>query len=155
MKLLDFKQSERLDGLRKSMKTENYGEFELFDPKRHLSWQERKQLSDSWQAVASSALHAYSDQTLAYKNTHIFCQDNNAVHFAFCDSIKKNLHQGKMLKVNVTLNIDALASESVCQYCLHAISYEGFDVYRHRHKEYNDNILKTFNLTQYLEGKYK
>lgn len=155
MKLIDFKQSDSLDHLRKKMGMEDYGKFELFDPNRHLSWQERQRLSNEWIEVLSSSLHAYNDKTLAYKNSHVFCLHDEQVHFAFCDKIKKNMQQGKMPTVSVTINPEMLHDQGVCQYCLHAVSYQGFDVYRHRHQEYNENILKQFNLLNYISDKYK
>ena len=155
MKLIDFKQVEPLDYLREKMGMEDYGKFELFDPNRHLSWQERQRLGLEWHEVSSASLHAYSDKTLAYKNSHIFCLHNEEIHFALCDKIKKNMQQGKMPSVNVTLKSELLSGHNVCQYCLHAVSYQGFDVYRHRHQEYNENILKQFNLLNYISDKYK
>ena len=154
MKLVDFKQSESLDRLRNEMGMEGYGQFELFDPNRHLSWQERQNLNSNWNDISSSALHAYGDKTLAYKNSHIFCLNDDKVHFALCDQIKKSIQQGKMTSASITLNATLLTDCTVCQYCLHAVDYQGFDVYRHRHQEYNANILKQFNLQTYITNKY-
>lgn len=155
MKLVDFKQDKTLDDLRNKMGAEEYGKFELFDPSRHLSWQERQKINSDWVEISSSSLHAYGDKTLAYKNSHIFCQTNDQLHFAFCDQIKKQMQNGKIPKVNITLKRQLLTGKEVCQYCLHAVAYQGFDVYRHRHKEYNEGILKKFNLMSYLDEKYK
>lgn len=154
MKLLDFKQDESFDRLRKLIGTDDYGLFELFDPLRHLSWQERQALNKDWLEITSSTLHAYGDKTLAYKNSHVFCLHNESIHFAFCDNIKKNMKKGNMNNVSVTLRPDLISKKTVCHYCLHAISYQGFDVYRNRHKEYNENILKNFNLNDYISEKY-
>lgn len=155
MKLIDFKQDQALNKLRSNMGTDNYGLFELFDPNRHLSWQERQNLHLGWQSVQSSFLRTQGDKTLGYKNTHIFCQHDEKLHFAFCDQLKKHMQQGKLPSVNVTLNEAAFKNQPVCHYCLHAISYQGFDVYRQRHQEYNQNIIKNFDLTQYIKQKYK
>lgn len=155
MKLIDFRQDQTLDSLRSLMGTDEYGLFELFDPNRHLSWQERQNLNSQWNVISSSALHAYNDKTLAYKNSHIFCEHENQIHFAFCDQLKKNIQQGKLPKVGVTLKEELLNNQDVCQFCLHAISYQGFDAYRHRHQEYNQNIIKNFNLNDYISDKYK
>ncbi|MFT6153800.1 MAG: hypothetical protein ACJA0E_001299 [Bermanella sp.] len=155
MKLIDFKQDQALDKLRSDMGTDSYGLFELFDPNRHLSWQERQGLHTGWQSIQSSSLRTQSDKTLGYKNTHVFCQHEETAHFAFCDQLKKHMQQGKLPRVNITLNDTILKNEQVCHYCLHAISYQGFDVYRHRHQEYNQKIIKNFNLNQYITQKYK
>ena len=155
MKLVDFKQDQTLDDLRKKMGSEQYGKFELFDPSRHLSWQERQSLNSDWHEITSASLHAYGDKTLAYKNSHIFCETSDQIHFAFCDQLKKHMQNGKIPRVNVTLKKSLLVDQTVCQYCLHAVAYQGFDVYRHRHKEYNEGILKNFSLMHYLDEKYK
>jgi hypothetical protein len=155
MKLIDFKQDQALNKLRSSMGTDNYGLFELFDPNKHLSWQERQNLHLGWQSVQSSFLRTQGDKTLGYKNTHIFCQHDENLHFAFCDQLKKHMQQGKLPSVNITLNEAAFNKQPVCHYCLHAIAYQGFDVYRQRHQEYNQNIIKNFDLTQYIKQKYK
>jgi hypothetical protein len=154
MKLVDFKQNESFDLLRSKMGMEDYGKFELFDPIRHLSWQERQSLSSDWSTISSSGLHSYGDKTLAYKNSHIFCLNGDKIHFALCDQIKKSIQQGKMANANVTLKVDLLTEQPVCEYCLHAVSHQGFDVYRHRHQEYNANILRQFNLLNYISNKY-
>jgi hypothetical protein len=136
------------------MGTERFGEFSLFDASQHLSWQERQGLHKNWQEIPSSSLRAQSDKTLAYKNSHIFCKHEEKVHFAHCDNLKKNIQQGKIPTINITLNGSLLKNEQVCHYCLHAISYQGFDVYRQRHQAYNQQIIKQFNLHKYINDKY-
>lgn len=154
MKLIDFKQDNQLDRLRNKMGTDDYGHFELFDPKRHLTWQERQTLQLGWVNVESNSLHAYTDKTLAYKNSYIFAEMDETAHFALCDQLRKRISQGRLHDVSVTLDASQLKQKKVCEYCLHAISYEGFDVYRHRHQDYNDRILKEFDLFRYLQEKY-
>jgi len=154
MKLIDFKQDEKLNDLRHKMGSDDFGHFELFDPKRHLTWQERKSLTKDWVNISATLLHAYSDKTLAYKNSHILSILEDDVHFAFCDVLKKKINQGSLSKIDVSLKSDLCTGKKVCEYCLHAISYEGFDVYRHRHQEYNKKILQSFKLEKYLAEKY-
>ena len=155
MKLIDFKQEGPFDSLRKTMGTDDYGHFELFDPKRHLTWQERQSLHSGWVSIASNGLHAYSDSTLAYKNSYVFSVHEESAHFAMCDQLKKRISQGRLSDISVTLDAKLLQGKETCQYCLHAVSYEGFDVYRHRHQDYNERILKSFNLLNYLKDKHK
>ena len=154
MKLIDFKENEQFDRLRKSMGTEDYGHFELFDPKRHLTWQERQSLQSGWVDIISNGLHAYGDKTLAYKNTYVFAEHESTIHFALCDQLKKRMSQGRLSDVAVTLDAHLVKDKKPCEYCLHAVSYEGFDVYRHRHQEYNDRIIKKFDLFSYLKQKH-
>lgn len=155
MKLIDFKQDKQLDRLRNKMGADDYGHFELFDPKRHLTWQERQTLHNGWVDVSSNVLHAYNDKTLAYKNSYVFAHNDDTAHFAMCDQLRKRISQGRLGSLAVTLDLNLLNDKKTCEYCLHAVSYEGFDVYRHRHQDYNDRILKNFNLLQYLKDKHK
>lgn len=155
MELIDFKKDKTLDRLRSLMGSEEYGHFELFDPQRHLSWQERKSLTGHWVVISSGVLHAYNDQTLAYKNSHVFSITEEHFHFSLCDKLKNRISQGRLAEIEVTLNAKLLLDKSVCEYCLHAVNYQGFDAYRRRHAEYNQRIIKKFNFSHYLNEKYK
>lgn len=154
MKLIDFKQDQELNELRHDMGCDDFGRFELFDPNKHLTWQERKALIKGWVNINSTVLYAKPDKTLAYKNSHIMTIVNDEVHFAYCDEVKKRISQGKLSQVDVSLNTELFKGKKVCQYCLHAIGYQGFDAYRHRHQEYNDKIARSFKLESYLSEKY-
>ncbi len=155
MKLMDFKQDEKFNQLRSKMGTDELGNFELFNPDIHLSWQERKVLSKEWIDISSGMLHGYMDQTLAYKNSHVFNITDDKFHFSLCDKLKKRMSQGRLVDTQVTLNQELLKGKGVCEYCLHAVSYQGFDAYRHRHQEYNQKIILNFKLVNYLSRKYK
>lgn len=155
MKLVDFHDDETLNGLRKTMNDAELGEFELFDPLRHLTWQERLELEKNWIDIRAQELHAYHDKSLAYKNSHVFSCTDEHYHFAFCDKLAKRIGQGRLVDTKVTLNLDLLNGHSVCEYCLHAVSYQGFDAYRHRHQDYNDQIIKGFKLAEYMAERHK
>lgn len=155
MKLVDFHENEALNALRKTMNDAELGEFELFDPIRHLTWQERQELEKEWIAVKAQALHAYHDKSLAYKNSHVFSCTDEHYHFALCDKLAKRIGQGRLVDMQVTLNLALLDGHEVCEYCLHAVDYQGFDAYRHRHQDYNDQIIKSFKLESYLAGRHK
>jgi len=154
MKLLDFTESDVLNQLRASMGADQLGSFELFNPLKHLSWQEKQSLAKEWQTETGTALHASHDQSLYFKNSPVIAKEDRTVHFAYCDEIKKRISQGKMPQVNITTNTSLLNGEKPCEYCLHAMKYEGFDVYRHRHQQYNETVLKSFNLVRYFNEKY-
>ncbi len=155
MKLFDFHEDETFNQQRLTMNHAELGEFELFDPVRHLTWQERQQIEENWVKVDSHLLHANSDKTLAYKNSYVFARTDELYHFSFCDKLNNLLTKGQLVMIDVTLSQLRLQSLSVCEYCLHAVSYQGFDVYRHRHQAYNEKILKSFVLERYLAQKTK
>lgn len=154
MKLTDFKQDASFNRLRMLMGSQEYGHFELFDPQRHLSWQERQFLAGHWLEVPTGVLHAYQDHTLAYKNSHVFSKTEQHFHFSLCDKLKNRISQGRLSAIEVTLSAELLAEKQVCEYCLHAVSYQGFDTYRRRHADYNQQIIKHFSFSQYLHQKY-
>ncbi len=154
MKLVDFHEFEAFNALRERMGQADLGQFELFDPLRHLTWQERQELEANWVSVPAQTLHSYSDKTLAYKNSHVFSCTDEHYHFALCDKLTKRIGQGRLVETRVTLNTSLLNQHQVCEYCLHAVSYQGFDAYRHRHQEYNDQIIKQFRLETYLASKF-
>lgn len=154
MKLLDFSESDVLNQLRTSMGADQLGSFELFNPLKHLSWQEKQLLAKDWQVETSTSLHANHDQSLFFKNSPVVAKQDEVAHFAYCDALKKCISQGKMPKINITTNTGLLHGEKPCEYCLHAMDHEGFDVYRHRHQQYNETVLKRFNLARYFTEKY-
>jgi hypothetical protein len=152
MRLVDFKQNEQLNHLRKLMGAEQLGSFELFDPDRHLSWENRQLLAKQWLPVNGNDLHS-RENTLYFKNSPVVAQVDQVFHFALCDDIKKRITHGLLSNVAITTNVALLAGAANCTYCLHAVGYEGFDVYRHRHQQYNEKILKDFRLIQYIQSK--
>lgn len=154
MELIDFHQHAELNQLRHKMGAKQLGHFELFDPNKHLNWQERKTLAEDWLTVPSQSLYGLADQSLGFKNSHVLSRLNGYCHFAFCDRLKKHIHTSGG-DISVSLNTDLLAADDVCEFCLHAVQYQGFDAYRHRHKEYNEKISKGFNLSLYMKEKYK
>ena len=154
MKLIDFTNEPELNELRHKMGAQDLGRFELFDPKKHLTWQEKKSLAENLVNVSVALLHAQSDKTLAYKNSYILSAIGDEVHFAYCDALKNKINKAGLNQVDVSLKWDLFKGKSVCHYCLHAIGYEGFDVYRHRHQEYNQKILQSFKLEHYLQDKH-
>lgn len=153
MKLMDFTQDDNLNQLRKIMGAEQLGQFELFDPELHLTWQDKQNLAKDWININANRLHAGYEKALFFKNSPVVAKVGTALHFALCDDLKKQISQGLLADVPVTTGTDKLNMAGTCPYCLHAISYEGFDVYRHRHQEYNAKILKGFNLIKYLQSR--
>lgn len=152
MKLIDFNQDEQFNYLRQLMGAEKLGSFELFDPQLHMSWQDRQLLSKQWLGINGNKLHSVND-SLFYKNSPVIAKVDHILHFALCDELKKNITNGLLTHADITTNTRLINSESNCPFCLHAVSYEGFDVYRHRHQQYNDKIIKDFQLSRYILSK--
>lgn len=154
MKLVDFTQDESLNRLRDRMGADQLGQFELFDPELHLSWQDKQNLAKDWIIINANRLHAGHEHALYFKNSPVVAKVGSELHFALCDDLKKQISQGLLADLPITTGQDKLSVAKTCPYCLHAVAYEGFDVYRHRHQEYNDKILKSFNLVKYLQERW-
>lgn len=152
MKLIDFKEDEQLNILRQCMGAEQLGSFELFDPDLHLSWQDRQLLAKQWLSINGNTLHT-TDNLLYFKNSPVVAKIDDTFHFALCDDIKKRISNGLLPQADITTDTRLLTGAANCPYCLHAVGHEGFDVYRHRHQQYNDKILKDFQLSQYIFSK--
>jgi hypothetical protein len=153
MKLVDFLEDEQLNQLRATMQQPALGNFELFDAARHLSWSEREALHKTFLSVSLYQLSAYQGKHLAFKNSRVFYLDAaNIGHFALCDDVKKQRDKNTALQVHITLNKSQVGQYKVCPYCLHAVAYQGFDVYRTRHKEYAEGVLKDFSWADFLQN---
>ena len=72
MKLIDFLQDSQLNLLRRQMGTDDYGNFQLFDPQRQLTYAEREALEQGELHISASLTRALRDKTLALKNSRIW-----------------------------------------------------------------------------------
>jgi hypothetical protein len=153
MNLADFTLDETLNHLRKKMGADKLGRFELFNPDLHLSWEQRQLLARQWVNIEGNILHTGTENLLYFKNSPVITKVDGVFHFALCDEIKKKITQGKLAKAEATTCIELLNNAQNCTYCLHAVSYQGFDAYRHRHQQYNEKILKDFNLIRFINAK--
>lgn len=150
MELIDFKEDEILNRLREKIGTNEFGHFELFDPDRHASWQEKQKLMQSlFQADGQHLKEAQSQ--LLYKNVKVIALYDHVFHFSYCDLLKKVSGKGQLSKIHVTASQKNLSGQGPCQYCLHNLDYQGFDVYRHRHQAHNEKVLKEFDVAAFLE----
>lgn len=153
MNLYDFTLDETLNVLRKKMGAEQLGRFELFNPDLHLSWENRQLLAKHWVDIEGNILRSGSENLLYFKNSPVIIKVDGLFHFALCDEIKNKISQGQLVRTEATTCISLLNGEQNCPYCLHAVSYEGFDAYRHRHQQYNEKIIKDFNLSRFITTK--
>ena len=153
MNLVDFTLDEPLNLLREKMGAVQLGRFELFNPELHLSWEQRQLLAKQWVNIEGNILHAGAENLLYFKNSPVITKVDGIFHFALCDDIKKKISQGQLIKTEATTSIELLNNAQNCTYCLHAVSYEGYDAYRHRHQQYNEKILKDFNLIGFIKTK--
>ncbi|EAT11537.1 hypothetical protein HF888_12545 [Bermanella marisrubri] len=149
MELIDFKKYELLNRLREKMGASEFGHYELFDPDRHASWQEKQGLNQGMLQADAHYLKEQQNQLL-YKNLKVVALDSQTVHFSYCDHLKKLSTKGQLSSISITSSADQINNHSACQYCLHKLDYKGFDVYRQRHQAHNEKVLKEFSLFDYL-----
>ena len=177
MKLLDFKEFEAFNDLRDAMGAVELGYFELFDPAKHLTGQERSELQLSGWLRPLELIRVLPDGTLAIKNSRViaYVPDENyfrdrreypVYHVAFCTRLEemKKTSQPPDLLVTTRIAEDysllklrsggefSVQSQGfvVCEQCLHKLRYRDFDLYRNRRRGYSQKVLKEFSLDAFF-----
>ncbi|MCH8533342.1 MAG: hypothetical protein LAT65_21095 [Saccharospirillum sp.] len=141
MKLQDFKAFDPFNRMRERMGTEHFGFFELFDPERHLTGEERSLLARKGVSVPQAMLGRLLDFTLVYKNSRVALIDDHHFHVANCEHL--------ISKATVRLGTASRAfgpSLTVCPGCLQLLSYKGYDEQKARKEGYNRSVLERFTL---------
>jgi len=154
MKLPDFLAFEPFNDLRQRMGAVELGHFDLFDPKIQLSTHEREALASVGLAIAISSVRALDDLTLAYKDGRVAVfteEQNGCFHVSNCADIQALGEQKAKFKVATVEPLPSPSSQvKVCEDCLQRLRYEGFDMNRHRHRQYSEGILSRFTLTKFF-----
>lgn len=141
MKLQDFKEFDPFNRLREQMGAEHFGFFELFDPERHLTGEERSILARTGVMVPQSKVGRLLDFTLVYKNSRVAVIDLQRLHVANCHLLPATVTLGV-----VTSSRAYDASLSVCPECLQLLSFQGYDEHKARKEGYNRRVLERFTL---------
>lgn len=153
MNLPDFLKFKPFNYLREVMGADQLGDFEFFDPERHLSAEERQQLQTGLR-VPVAALAVLGDKTLAYKNGRVLvsaAQDdqllNNVFHLAAC-----NRFQQCRGEVSLSVSQPRMGENKmpVCEECLQELRYKGFDAVRNRHRHYSQRLLEEFSIADFF-----
>lgn len=141
MKLMDFKAFDPFNRARQKMAAEHYGFFELFDPERHLSGEERSILARKGLSVSHSKLGRLLDFTLVYKNSRVVMMDRHCFHVANCDQLPI------ASSAQIATSFRAIgASSAICRECLQLLSFQGYDEQKARKAGYNRSVLEKFRL---------
>lgn len=147
MELIDFLTFEPFNQLRERMGTDQLGQFELFDPDRHLTGDERSALARNGMVLPRSLLGRLLDHCLCYKNSRVSIVVDDALHVAHCDLFPER----DQYKVGTS----ARAFEGqplVCQACLQILNYKGYDEHKARKEHYNRQVLERFTLDAFWSG---
>lgn len=154
MKLPDFLAFKPFNDLRQRMGAVELGHFDLFDPKIQLSTHEREGLAGEGLTVAFSSIRALDDLTLAHKDGRVAVftkEQNGCFHVSNCADLQALAEQKAKFRVATVEPLSTSSSQvKVCTDCLQRLRYEGFDMNRHRHRQYSEGILSRFTLAKFF-----
>ncbi|MBU2711424.1 hypothetical protein [Zooshikella harenae] len=154
MKLINFLTFEPFNQLREKIGTKKLGYFELFNPEKHLTGNERITLSEDRLTIDSQHLRKLCDQTIAYKNSRIIVAGTDqTLHISGCEVIERVCKQSESLVISANenlLNTAEFKCFSICNLCLQKIRYKGFDQRIKRRAGYNQLIQSQFSLSAFF-----
>lgn len=140
MRLPDFNAFAPLLKLREKMQAVALGHYEFFDPKRHLTGDERLALVNGVR-LPFRALRHLDDKTFAFKNARVILwaadvMQQGQYHLCHCDQMA--------LDGEVVAGINPPENAQVCAACLDYLQYDGHNSHRHRHQDYYAQVRKNF-----------
>lgn len=141
MELYDFLEFEPFNQMREQMGTDQLGQFELFDPERHLTGEERSVLARQGLELPRSLLGRLLDHCLCYKNSRVAIVEDGVLHLSHCDQFPD--------RDRYRAGTSARAFESspvVCAACLQMLNYKGYDRHKARKEYYNRQVVERFSL---------
>lgn len=147
MPLPDFTDFAPFNELREKMGATQLGYFELFDPKVHLTGNERSQLDRSGIQVMAAELHQLLDFTLVYKDSRVWVADQHHYHLSFCKSFPPD----DSLRIGTSLQ--ALKEDiAVCPDCLQILQYQGYDALKARKEAHSRRVMEQFSLPEFWQS---
>lgn len=156
MKLPNFLEDEKFNQLRKKIGNSGYGYFKLFNPKYHLTGQERSLLELQGKKVAVKTLVPLADLTWVFKNTRVilYAPESSVYHLAQCQKAKQYDYIYISTKREGDLPLirqeKRLAPLKVCEHCLQILGYKGFDLRKNRKLAYSQKILQEFSRSEFF-----
>ena len=149
MKLKSLHDFPGLTELRERMGANELGEFELFDPQRHITYSEREALNAGELNLQSQQLRILKDKTLAFKNTRVWLTWHEDIltgyHLAACEKVQKHRHMKGELLAGCMEPEGQLA---VCVECLQLLKYQGLDARRGRRLD-SETLQREFSLEEF------
>lgn len=165
MKLPDFNHFEPVLELRRQMAAVKTGNFELFDPEKHLTGQERSRLENQGINVRLNDIRVLPDSTLAIKNGRVLVFQKDApmekqarqhFHLALCPVLESAPEQSLVATTCLSSPFPVLddknrRSLSVCPECLSLLGYKGFSLTRNRRIRYSEQLMRHFDLASFFK----
>ncbi|WP_111640398.1 hypothetical protein [Marinimicrobium alkaliphilum] len=156
MELPDFLGFAPLNSARSLMGAEQLGHFEFFDPRLHLTADERTTLADPGLNLGWAQLRCLHDYTLTYKNSRVLVilereQLEPTYHLAFCRVLqgRNRSEPGQHFWVGTCLPENQVLQ--VCGECLQQLQFKGYDGARTRHRDYSERVRAGFELSAFLQ----
>lgn len=147
MELPDFLNFKPFNTMRERMGTDRLGYFEMYDPKRHLSGEERSTLRMQGLSVPRSALYFLGDHTLAYKNSRVGLVVEDVLHVTRCKAVT-GFEKGVVVADDEAL----VGGVSACKACLHHLRFDGLDLDKERKHHHNQRVIQQFSLARFFES---
>lgn len=141
MKLTNFLEFEPFNQMRERMGTDQLGQFELFDPNRHLTGEERSVLARQGLQLPRPSLGRLLDYCLCYKNSRVAVVEADVLHLAHCDQFPGR----DQYRVGTSARAFE-GSPEVCPACLQILNYQGYDEQKARKEYYNRQVVRSFSL---------
>jgi len=158
VKLPDFLEFDAFNRLRETMGAEELGRFEFFDPRLHLTADERERLAEGL-VLGWPALRCLQDYTLAYKNSRVLLWVDETgqswaapvYHLAYCRSLRLLRQQRPEQRVTVATRLPTPDPWpwQVCPECLQQLQFHGYDAARGRHRDYSERVREAFDLADF------
>lgn len=144
MQLPDFLEFTAFNDLRERMGADKLGYFEVFDPQRHLTGEERSLLRTQGVTVTREQLFFLGDHTLAYKNSRVGVVVDAVLHVTRCKHLTD-------FSSGVAVADDAPVADGVvaCPECLHLLRFEGIDLEKERKHHHNQKMIAQFRLARF------
>ncbi|MBU2707643.1 hypothetical protein KCM76_16735 [Zooshikella marina] len=154
MRLINFLAFDAFNQLKEKMGAKKLGYFEIFNPEKHLTGNERIILSEATLTIESRYLRILCDQTIAYKNSRIIVAGKEqTLHVSYCEQVEYMCKQSASLVISANenlLNSIQYQKFSICHLCLQKIRYKGFDQRIKRRAGYNQLIICQFSLQAFF-----
>ncbi|MDQ2075287.1 hypothetical protein [Marinimicrobium sp. ABcell2] len=159
MELPDFLGFEDFNRVRSRMGAERLGAFEFFDPRLHLTADERVRLAGGIEA-GWSVLRCLHDYTLAYKNSRVLLwvqvagtdPEAQIYHLAYCRTLQKLRRERPEQRLGLGTRLPDTDTwpKRVCASCLQQLQFQGYDAARTRHRNYSERVLEDFDLEAFF-----
>lgn len=106
MKLKSFENFAAINQLREKMGAEKIGVFELFDPKRQVTFNEKALLVVGQLNITTLQIKILKDKTVAFKDTRIWLTwaGDECFHLAACTAVQKRRHLKEPFNVGIHQN---------------------------------------------------